>query len=145
MRNERKLVHALTHNHAGFTRGKLHSHFTKISFPPQANNKALIMNDTETRILNLGPKFVPAAPQQVLERLPNEIAQMKEKIAVAWRKQTKTIGRQPLLVNTFCQRIEEEIRKTIATEIPRDSTLDPTIKYFQKMQKQKKSHFSPNR
>ena len=90
MRNERKLVHALTHNHAGFTKAKLHPYFTRISFPPQANNKALIMNETETRILNLGPKFVPSASHQVLRRLPKKIGQLKEKVAAAWRRITKT-------------------------------------------------------
>ncbi|CAF4849700.1 unnamed protein product, partial [Rotaria sp. Silwood2] len=73
---------------------ELHPHFTRISFPPQANNKALIMNDTEARVLNLGPKFVPPAPQQVLERLSKEIEQMKDKVAEAWRGATKTIRRE---------------------------------------------------
>ncbi|CAF1382251.1 unnamed protein product [Adineta steineri] len=134
-------MHALTHNHAGFTRTNLHPHYTKISFPPQANNKALIMNETENHILHLGPKFVPPAPQQVLERLPKEIDQMKEKVGAAWRKATKTIGREPSLVNRFCQQIEEEIRKTITTETSKDSTIDSTMKYFQKVQKQKKILF----
>ncbi|CAF5025833.1 unnamed protein product, partial [Rotaria sp. Silwood1] len=99
------------------------------------------MNNTETRILNLEPKFVPPAPQQVLERLPKEIEHMKEKIGVAWRRMTNTIRREPPLVNKFCQRIEEEIRKTIATEAPQDPTIEPAIKYFQKMQKQNKIIF----
>jgi hypothetical protein len=109
--NERKLVHALTHHHPGVTKSKLHTHFTKISFPPQANNKALILQNTETRVLNLGPKFVPPAPQQVLERLPKEIQQMKEKVSKAWRRMTKTIGREPPLVTKFGERVPRQFIK----------------------------------
>ncbi|CAF4628346.1 unnamed protein product, partial [Rotaria magnacalcarata] len=29
----------------------------------------MTLQDTEARVLNLGPKFVPPAPEQVLERL----------------------------------------------------------------------------
>ncbi|CAF4967286.1 unnamed protein product, partial [Rotaria sp. Silwood1] len=112
-----------------------------ISFPPQANNKALIMNNAETRVLNLGPKFVPPAPQQVLERLPKEIENMKEKIGAHWRRVTNTIRREVPLVNNFCQKIEDVIKKTITTEAPPDPTIEPTIKYFQKMQKQNKIIF----
>ena len=56
------------------------------------------MQDAEARVLNLGPKFVPPAPEQVLERLPNEIEQMKEKLSTAWRKMTKTVGREAIIV-----------------------------------------------
>ncbi len=134
MRNERKLVHALTHHHPGFNRAKLHPHFTRISFPPQANNKAILLQDTESRVLNLGPKFVPPAPQQVLECLPKEIGQMKEKVAVAWRRVTKTIEREPSLVNKFCERVEEEMRKTVLEEAAeKDPTIELTIEYFQKI------------
>jgi len=128
-------VHALSHHHPGFVKGKLHPHYTKINFPPQANNKATLLRDTEQRILNLGPKFVPPAPSQVLERLPQEIEQMKEKVSAAWRRATKTIGREPPIVKTFCERIEDEIRKKIATEPPRNPTLEPTIAFFRKIQK----------
>ncbi|CAF1503377.1 unnamed protein product, partial [Rotaria sordida] len=111
------------------------------SFPPQANNKALIMNNAETRILNLGPKFVPPAPQQVLERLPKEIENMKEKIGAHWRRVTNTIRREVPLVNKFCQKIEDVIKKTVTTEAPQDPAIEPTIKYLQKMQKQNKIIF----
>ena len=83
MRNKRKLVHTLTHNHRDVTRTQLYPHFTKINFPPQANNKVVEIEGIEARILNLGPKFVPPAPQQVLKRLPREIKQMKEKVSAA--------------------------------------------------------------
>jgi hypothetical protein len=105
-------VHALTHHHPGFPTSKLHPHFTKISFPPQENNKTVLLRGTEVKVLNVGPKFVPPAPKQVLERLPKEIAHMKTKVATAWRKATKTIGREPPIVNKFCQRIEEELKKS---------------------------------
>ncbi|CAF3979512.1 unnamed protein product, partial [Rotaria sp. Silwood1] len=120
--NERKLVHALSRHHPGHPTAKLHPHFSRINFPPQANNKALILQDAEARILNLGPKFVPPAPHQVLERLPKEIEKMKEKVSEAWRRKTKTIGREPPTVKKFCERIEEQIKKTISTEKPRDPT-----------------------
>ncbi|CAF4964110.1 unnamed protein product [Rotaria sp. Silwood1] len=99
------------------------------------------MKDTETQILNLGPKLVPPAPQQVLKRLPKQIEQMKDKVAAASRTVTKTIGRQSPLVNKFCQRVEVEIRNRIATEALRDPIFEPAINYFQKMQKHKKIIF----
>jgi hypothetical protein len=129
-------VHALAHHHPGFTRSKLHPHHSKISFPPQANNKAVMFRDTEARVLNLGSKFVPPAPEQVLECLPREIGQMKDKVSEAWRRMTKTVGREPPLVTKFCERVEEEIRETVAKEPIRDRNLQPAIKYFQKLQKQ---------
>ena len=90
MRNERKLVHALTHNHRDVARTKLHIHFTKINFPPQKNNKVIEIKTTEARVFNLGAKFVPPAPQQVLKRLSREIKQIKETVSAAWRSATKT-------------------------------------------------------
>ncbi|CAF4053091.1 unnamed protein product [Rotaria magnacalcarata] len=124
-------VRALSRHHPSDTTSKLHPHHTTINFPPQANNKAALLRDTEVRILNLGPKFVPPAPEQVLERLPKEIGQMKEKVSAAWRRVTKTLGRQAPIVDRFCERIEDEIRKTVTTEAPtRDPTLKPAIKFF---------------
>ncbi|CAF4958062.1 unnamed protein product [Rotaria sp. Silwood1] len=133
--NQRKLMHALAHSHPKYSKAKLHPHYTRINFPPQANNKAYILQDTEAKVLNLGPKFVPPAPEQVLERLPKEIENMKEKVAAAWRRKTKTIAREPPIVTKFCERIEEEIRKKITTEAPRDPTLKPAITFFRKVQK----------
>ncbi|CAF5133324.1 unnamed protein product, partial [Rotaria sp. Silwood1] len=63
VRNERKLAYALSHHHPGLPKGKLHPHFSRINFPPQANNKVGIFQETESKILNLGPKFVPPAPE----------------------------------------------------------------------------------
>ena len=50
---------------------------------------------------------------------------------------TKTTGREPPIVKNFCERIEEEIRKTVEAEVLSDCTLKPAIRYFQKIQKQK--------
>ena len=71
--NERKLVRALSRHHPRFSTAKLHPHYSRIGFPPQANNKISIFQGAESAVLNLGPKFVPPAPEQVLERLPTEI------------------------------------------------------------------------
>ena len=101
MYNQRKLVHALSRYHPGFPTAKLHPHYSRIGFPPQANNKAIDLQDAEARTLNLGPKFVPPAPEQVLERLPKEIGIMKEKVATAWRRMTKTIAREPSIVTNL--------------------------------------------
>ncbi|CAF2129470.1 unnamed protein product [Rotaria magnacalcarata] len=130
VRNQRQLVHALIRHHPGHSKAKLHPHYSTISFPPQANNKAMTLQDTEARVLNLGPKFVPPAPEQVLERLPNEIEQMKEKLSTAWRKMTKTVGREPVIVKNFCERIEKEIRKTVTTEVTRDQGCQFTVYLF---------------
>ncbi|CAF3613442.1 unnamed protein product [Rotaria socialis] len=135
--NQRKLVRALSRHHPGYTTSKLHPHHTAISFPPQANNKTELLRDTEVGILNLGPSFVPPAPEQVLKRLPKEIQQMKEKISAAWRRTTKTIGREPPIVRKFGERIEEEIKKTVETEkiIIKDTTMKQAIATFRKIQK----------
>ena len=141
MHNERKLVRALSRHHPRFPTAKLHPHYSRIGFPPQANNKISIFQGAESAVLNLGPKFVPPAPEQVLERLPTEINKMKEKVSAAWRKMTNTIGRQPPIVNKFCERVEEEIRKAIQTEAPTNPILKPTINFFRKIQQQKKVIF----
>ena len=137
MRNDRKLVHALIHNHPHVVRRKLHPHFTKINFPPQANNKVVEIEGIEARILNLGPKFVPPAPQQVLKRLPKEIKQMKEKVAAVWRSATKTVTREPPIVERFCQRIEDEVKKTISAETTKNLTITLAVKYLKRMQQKK--------
>lgn len=134
-------MHALIHNYPTTTRAKLHPHYTRINFPPQANNKINEIQGIETKILNLGPKFVPPAPQQVMKRLPQEIKQMKEKVAAAWRRETKTIGREPPIVEKFCQRVEEEIKKTVATETPQYHIIQPTLKHLKKVQQNKKIIF----
>ena len=68
----------------------MHSHFTEIGFPPQVNNKVIVLSEQERRILNFGPKFVPSNPKQALDRLSSEISVMKDKVAEAWRRETKT-------------------------------------------------------
>jgi hypothetical protein len=112
---------------------------SRIGFPPQANNKAVILQNVESRVLNLGPKFIPPAPEQVLARLPKVIGQMKEKVSAAWRKMIKTIGQEPAIVTRFCGRIEEEIRKTVEKENPKDRTLKPAISFLQKIQQTEES------
>ncbi|CAF4113515.1 unnamed protein product [Rotaria magnacalcarata] len=137
VRNERKLVHALTRHHPGFPSSKLLPHHTTINFLPQANNKTEMFKTTEIRVLNLRSNYVPPAPEQVLKRLPKEIEQMKEKISTAWRRTTKTIEREPLIVRKFCDRIEEEIKKTVATEMTKkDDTMKQAITTFKKIQKE---------
>ncbi|CAF2072614.1 unnamed protein product [Rotaria magnacalcarata] len=95
------------------------------------------MQGIEKRILNLGPKFVPPAPQQVLDRLPKEIKQMKEQVAAAWRRETNTIGREPAIVKEFCKRIEDEIKRTVETEPPQDMRKQQAIKYLKRVQHKK--------
>jgi len=53
------------------------------------------LTENERRILNYGPKFVPSNPKQALDRLEREINVMKEKVGEAWRRETRTINRQP--------------------------------------------------
>ncbi len=48
-----------------------------------------VSQNVEAKVLNLGPKFVPPAPEQVLERLAKEIEHMKQKVSAAWRKNDK--------------------------------------------------------
>jgi hypothetical protein len=48
---------------------------------------------------------------------------------------TKTIGREPPIVTTFCERIEDKIRETVGRESIRDPTLHPSITFFRKIQK----------
>ena len=141
MRNDRKLVHALIHNHPHVVRRKLHPHFTKINFPPQANNKVVEIEGIEARILNLGPKFVPPAPQQVLKRLPKEIKQMKEKVAAAWRSATKTVTREPLIVERFCQRIEDEVKKNYVGRNNKESYNNTGHKVLKKNAAKKGNHY----
>ncbi|CAF3197885.1 unnamed protein product [Rotaria sp. Silwood2] len=115
----------------------MHPHYTSLAFPPQVNNKALQLSDAERRILNYGPKFVPQNPKQTLQRLKNEIDIMKEKVAVAWRRETKTVGPNPEIVNRFTERIEEEIRTTVSKE----KIVDPKmLKILGNLKKAQKEH-----
>ena len=74
------------------------------------------------------------APQQVLKRLPREIKQMKEKAAAAWSSATKTVAREPPIVEKFCRRIEEEVKKTISTKTTKSLAKTPVIKYLKRIQ-----------
>jgi hypothetical protein len=119
----------------------MHPHYTSLAFPPQVNNKALLLSDAERRILNYGPKFVPQNPKQTLQRLENEINLMKEKVAVAWRRETKTVGRNPEIVNRFSERIEQEIRTTISKEKIADPKMLKILGNLKKAQKEQKVIF----
>ena len=96
------------------------------------NNKVLDLTEKERRILNAGPKFVPANPKQALDRLENEISVMKDKVAEAWRRETRTVGRNPILVENFAHRLENELRETISKETVIDQILEKTLSNFNK-------------
>ena len=119
----------------------MHSHFTEIGFPPQVNNKVIVLSEQERRILNFGPKFVPSNPKQALDRLSSEISVMKDKVAEAWRRETKTVGRQPEIVTKFADKLERELRHRISTEPAMDKDIEKALGRFQKEQKQNKIMF----
>ncbi|CAF4750222.1 unnamed protein product, partial [Rotaria sp. Silwood2] len=104
-------------------------------FPPQVNNKVLELTDEERRILNYGPKFVPENPKQALDRLEEEISVMKDKVAEAWRRETHTIGKNPILVEQFANRLEEELRNKINEGRAQDPIVEKALERFQKEQK----------
>ena len=54
---------------------------------------------------------------------------------------TNTTRREPLIVRKFCERVEEEIRKTVETKEAKSSALHSTRSFFQKLQKQSKIVF----
>lgn len=113
----------------------MHSHFTPLGYPPQVNNKVLVLSEQERQVLNFGPKFVPSNPKQALDRLGSEISTMKDKVAEAWRRETRTIGRNPILVDEFANRLELELRQTISTETVIDKGTERTLQRFQSEQK----------
>lgn len=100
-----------------------------------------MLSEQERRILNFGPKFVPSNPKQALDRLGHEISTMKDKVAEAWRRETKTIGRNPILVENFALRLETEMRETINKETTFDKTIEKTLSNFKTAQKQGKVIF----
>jgi hypothetical protein len=93
------------------------------------------LTEEERRILNYGPKFVPSNPKQALDRLEKEIKVMKDKVAEAWRRETRTIGRNPILVEQFANRLEDELRNKISTETVNNTVIERTLKRFQSEQK----------
>ena len=113
----------------------MHAHYTPLGFPPQVNNKVLSLSDEERRILNFGPKFVPSNPKQALDRLDSEISIMKDKVAEAWRRETRTVGRNPILVEQFAHRLENELRNKISEETTIDKVVETTLKRFRNEQK----------
>jgi hypothetical protein len=66
---------------------------------------------------------------------------MKDKVAEAWRRETRTVGRNPILVENFANRLEEELRNTISKETAIDQVVDRTLKRFQNEQKKGKVIF----
>jgi hypothetical protein len=60
---------------------------------------------------------------------------MKDKVAEAWRRETRAAGRNPILVENFANRLEEELRSTISKETAIDQVVDRTLKRFQNEQK----------
>jgi hypothetical protein len=64
---------------------------------------------------------------------------MKDKVAEAWRRETRTVGRKPLLVDKFAQRLEIELRETISKETVVDKVVEETLERFQTEQKRAKS------
>jgi hypothetical protein len=119
----------------------LHSHFTPLGYPPQVNNKVLELSEQERRILNFGPKFVPSNPKQALDRLDSEISIMKDKVAEVWRRETRNNDRQPVIVEEFADRLEQELRHRISTETAIDKDVEKALSRFQKEQKQNKVMF----
>jgi hypothetical protein len=97
--------------------------------------------DEERRILNYGPKFVPSNPKQALDRLDSEISVMKDKVGEAWRRETRTVGREPRIVEQFAQRLELELRDKISTETVVDKVIERTLERFQSEQKKGKVIF----
>ena len=91
--------------------------------------------DEERRILNYGPKFVPSNPKQALDRLASEISVMKDKVGEVWRRETRTVGREPRIVEQFAQRLELELRDKISSETVVDKILERTLERFQSEQK----------
>lgn len=92
------------------------------------------LTENERRILNYGPKFVPSNPKQALDRLEREINVMKEKVGEAWRRETRTINRQPEIVETFAHRLENELREQINKDVNVDRELEQTLDRFRNEQ-----------
>jgi hypothetical protein len=91
--------------------------------------------------LNYGPKFVPSNPKQALERLGTEISVMKEKVAEAWRRETRTVGRNPVLVEQFANRLENELQEQIRLDLGTNREIEKTLKQFQNEHKKVKVIF----
>lgn len=60
---------------------------------------------------------------------------MKDKVVEAWRRETKTVNKNPPIVENFAQRLEEELRNKINEEIGQDPLIEKTLERFKKEQK----------
>jgi hypothetical protein len=119
----------------------MHPHYTPLGFPPQVNNKVMSLTEEERRVLNFGPKFVPSNPKQALERLEKEISVMKDKVGEAWRRETRTVGRNPAIVDKFAERLEVELREQLSKESGSDKAIEPILERFKGEQKKGKVIF----
>lgn len=60
---------------------------------------------------------------------------MKDKVATVWRRETRTVGRNPFLVEQFAQRLENELRNQISEGTVTDKVVEKTLKRFRDEQK----------
>jgi Reverse transcriptase (RNA-dependent DNA polymerase) len=60
---------------------------------------------------------------------------MKEKITEAWKRETKTIKNNPMIVEQFANRLETELREQISLDLGGNQRIEKTLKQFQKKQK----------
>ena len=60
---------------------------------------------------------------------------MKDKIVEAWRRETRTVGRNPIIVENFANRLEEELRSKISEGKGQDKLVKKTLEHFQSEQK----------
>jgi len=84
---------------------------------------------------------VPNNPKQALDRLEDEIRVMKDKVAEAWRRETRTVNKNPIIVETFANRLEEELRSKISEGAAQDPVTEKALERFQKEQKKGKIIF----
>ena len=59
---------------------------------------------------------------------------MKEKVAEAWRRETRTVNRNPQIVEQFANRLETELRQQIGIDLGMDKELEKTLERFRKEQ-----------
>ena len=59
---------------------------------------------------------------------------MKEKVSEAWRRETRTVNRNPQIVEQFANRLETELRQQIGIDLGMDKELEKTLERFRKEQ-----------
>ena len=59
---------------------------------------------------------------------------MKEKVSEAWRRETRTVNRNPQIVEQFANRLETELRQQIEIDLGMDKELEKTLERFRKEQ-----------